>query len=96
MRHTNGLAKRPCASLLACFVAFATLLCGSASRGPLHAQEGLDPSEIWYRGFLLVQAAQDLEAKGITLDALNKLTEAKPLYDHLAHCLLTTSEDAEE
>jgi tetratricopeptide (TPR) repeat protein len=84
MRHTNGLAKRPCASLLACFVAFATLLCGSASRGPLHAQEGLDPSEIWYRGFLLVQAAQDLEAKGKTLDALNKLTEAKPLYDHLA------------
>jgi tetratricopeptide (TPR) repeat protein len=50
----------------------------------LAAQEGLDPSEIWYRGFLLVQAAQDLEAKGRPLEALNKLTEAKPLYDHLA------------
>lgn len=50
----------------------------------LAAQEGLDPSEIWYRGFLLVQAAQDLESKGKALEALNKLTEAKPLYDHLA------------
>lgn len=84
MRHTNGLAQRPCASLLACFVAFAAILSAPVLRSPLHAQEGLDPSEIWYRGFLLVQAAQDLESKGKMLDALNKLSEAKPLYDHLA------------
>jgi tetratricopeptide (TPR) repeat protein len=48
------------------------------------AQEALDPNDIWYRGFLLVQSAQDLEGKGKYLDALNKLNEAKPLYDHLA------------
>jgi hypothetical protein len=84
MRNTNGLPQRPCASLLACFIAFAAILSAPVSRSLLHAQEGLDPSEIWYRGFLLVQAAQDLEAKGKTLDALNKLSEAKPLYDHLA------------
>ena len=48
------------------------------------AQDSLDPSDIWYRGFLLVQAAQELETQGKHLEALNKLTEAKPLYDHLA------------
>lgn len=47
------------------------------------AQERLEPSDIWYRGFLLVQSAQELEAKGKHLEALNKLNEAKPLYDHL-------------
>ncbi|MEQ1842794.1 MAG: hypothetical protein ABL994_20530, partial [Verrucomicrobiales bacterium] len=31
-----------------------------------------------------MQSAQELEAQGKFLDALNKLTEAKPLYDHLA------------
>ena len=43
----------------------------------------LDPSDIWYRGFLLVQAAEDLEKRGKLLEALNKLTEAEPLYGHL-------------
>lgn|GEM_PF-463781 len=84
MRQTNGLLQRPCASLLASLIASAFFLLASASPSCATAQEGLDPSEIWYRGFLLVQAAQDLESKGKTLDALNKLTEAKPLYDHLA------------
>jgi len=48
------------------------------------AKERLDPSDIWYRGFVLIQSAQELEAKGKHLEALNKLNEAKPLYDHLA------------
>ncbi len=84
MRQTNGLTQRPCAGFPASLIACAVLLLASTFRPCATAQEGLDPSEIWYRGFLLVQAAQDLEAKGKTLDALNKLTEAKPLYDHLA------------
>lgn len=63
---------------------FAISVTGGFVPTRLAAQEGLDPSEIWYRGFLLVQAAQDLESKGKALEALNKLTEAKPLYDHLA------------
>ncbi|MEM7698255.1 MAG: tetratricopeptide repeat protein [Verrucomicrobiota bacterium] len=52
--------------------------------GLSRAQEVLDPSDIWYRGFLLVQAAEDLETQGSYLAAFNKLGEAKPLYDHLA------------
>lgn len=79
MRPTNGLFQRPSASLLACV---ALLSCFAAC--PARAQEGLDPNEIWYRGFLLVQSAQDLEAKGRHLEALNKLNEAIPIYDHLA------------
>lgn len=63
---------------------FAISVTGAFVPTRLAAQEGLDPSEIWYRGFLLVQAAQDLESKGKALEALNKLNEAKPLYDHLA------------
>lgn len=79
MRFTNGLTARPCASFLA-----SLLLCITSLFSSARAQDGLDPSDIWYRGFLLVQAAQELEAQGKYLDALNKLTEAKPLYDHLA------------
>ena len=51
---------------------------------PLKSQEGLDPSDIWYRGFLLVQAAEELEEQKQYLGALNKLTEAQPLFNHLA------------
>lgn len=79
MRFTSGLPTRPCASFLASLLVF-----GFSSLSTLRAQEGLDPSDIWYRGFLLVQAAQELESQGKHLEALNKLTEAKPLYDHLA------------
>lgn len=79
MRHTNGLSQRPCASLLACLAVFCSLSANQA-----RTQEALDPNDVWYRGFLLVQSAQDLESKGKYLDALNKLNEAKPLYDHLA------------
>lgn len=79
MRFTNGLTARPCASFLA-----PLLLCITSLFSTARAQEGLDPSDIWYRGFLLVQAAQEDEARGKYLDALNKLNEAKPLYDHLA------------
>lgn len=79
MRFTNGLTASPCAG----FLAFLLLLVSSLT-SPARSQESLDPSDIWYRGFLLVQAAQELETQGKYLDALNKLTEAKPLYDHLA------------
>jgi len=79
MRFTNGLTASPCASFLA-----SLLLCITPLFSTARAQDGLDPSDIWYRGFLLVQAAQELEAQGKHLDALNKLNEAKPLYDHLA------------
>lgn len=80
MRNPSGLEQRPSARF--CALVLACLLAGVPLAG--RAQAALDPSEIWYRGFLLVQAAQDLESKGKYLDALNKLTEAKPLYDHLA------------
>lgn len=79
MRFTNGLPTRPCASFLASLLVFSL-----SFFSVVRAQDGLDPSDIWYRGFLLVQAAQELEAQGKHLEALNKLTEAKPLYDHLA------------
>jgi hypothetical protein len=79
MRFTNGLSARPCASLLA-----SLLLCIACSFSAVRAQDGLDPSDIWYRGFLLVQAAQELETQGKYLESLNKQTEAKLLYDHLA------------
>lgn len=79
MTDQNGLPKRPSAKFFACIVLSA--FCATA---PITAQDALDPNEIWYRGFLLVQAAQDLEAKGKYLEALNKLNEAKPIYDHLA------------
>lgn len=79
MRQKNGLPKRPSASVLACVVLSAFL-----AECPVRAQEALDPNEIWQRGFLLVQSSQDLESKGKYLDALNKLNEAKPIYDHLA------------
>lgn len=65
----------------------ATLCVAASSLFPhaVRAQDNLDPSDIWYRGFLLVQAAQGLEEQRDYLGALNKLTEAKPLYDHLAN-----------
>lgn len=80
MRLGTGLSKRPSASLLALLSICAWL----SPTGGLRAEDGLDPSDIWYRGFLLVQSAQELEARGKALEALNKLNEAKPLYDHLA------------
>jgi tetratricopeptide (TPR) repeat protein len=70
---------RPCASLLAFLILFGLCLFPS-----VRAQDGLNPSDIWYRGFLLVQGAQEDEANGNYLEALNKLGEAKPLYDYLA------------
>ncbi|MBP6603655.1 MAG: hypothetical protein KA250_17710, partial [Verrucomicrobiales bacterium] len=81
MRETNGLQIRPCARVLA-FVML--LLSGTFLPHWGRSQEGLNPSDIWYRGFLLVQGAQEDEANRNYLEALNKLTEAKPLYDHLA------------
>ncbi len=79
MRFTKGRSAGPCASFLASLLLFTALPFSAA-----HAQDGLDPSDIWYRGFLLVQAAQELETQGKYLESLNKLAEAKPLYDHLA------------
>jgi tetratricopeptide (TPR) repeat protein/predicted nuclease with TOPRIM domain len=59
-------------------------VCCVLGAGSLKAQNNLDPNDIWYRGFLLVQASQDSEAKGDYLGALAKINEAIPLYDHLA------------
>ncbi len=49
---------------------------------PASAQQGTvnDPHNIWYRAFLLVQAAEKLEEEGKYLDALNKINQASPLY----------------
>lgn len=80
MRFTNGLSERPSARLLAC--ALLPFCLGALS--PAQSQQSLDPSDVWYRGFLLVQAAQDLEGRGKDLEALNKLTEAQPIFDVLA------------
>ncbi len=82
MRLTSGLFQRPCASLLASILLG---LCLTPTRS--WAQDPapqLSPMEIWQRGFLLWQTSQDDEAQGKLLDSLNKLTEAQPLYDHLA------------
>ncbi len=43
-----------------------------------------DPSRLWYRGFLVSESAKDLEQKGKYLEALNKVNEAKSIYDGLA------------
>lgn len=79
MRLTNGPFIRPSARLLACVV-----LCGFLSVPLLRSQDDLKPDDVWQRGYLLVQAANDLEAQGRYLEALNKLNEATPFYNHLA------------
>ncbi|MEM7601376.1 MAG: tetratricopeptide repeat protein, partial [Verrucomicrobiota bacterium] len=79
MTFLIGLFKRPQA-MAAAMVALCCVLFSES----LKAQNNLDPNDIWYRGFLLVQASQDMEKQGKYLESLNKLTEAKPLYDHLA------------
>jgi Flp pilus assembly protein TadD len=65
--------------MLANFAAL-VLLAAVTAKG----QDNLDPSEIWYRGYLLVQAAEGLEDQKNYLAALNKLSEAEPLFTHLA------------
>lgn len=55
-----------------------------AVSGSLLGQGEVDPNDIWYRAFLLVQAAEEDEAKGQHLHALNKLNDAEPLYRGLA------------
>ncbi|MDF1656965.1 MAG: hypothetical protein P1U58_05090 [Verrucomicrobiales bacterium] len=59
-------------------------LCLCVLPGIAKAQKGIDPSDIWYRAFILVQSAKEMEAQGRFLEAINKLDEAMPLYDHLA------------
>lgn len=78
MRITDGLFRRP----IALYAAFCAFLCLPA--GISKAQEEQDPSVIWQRGFILIQAARGDEENGDYLEAFNKLGEAKPLYDHLA------------
>ncbi|NRB75439.1 MAG: tetratricopeptide repeat protein [Verrucomicrobiales bacterium] len=83
MRFLIGLVKRPTAMALALAVG---ILVGATQ--PAQAQQDqayyLDPSDIWYRAYLLIQAAEESEKQGNYLDALAKLNEAKPLFDHLA------------
>ena len=80
MSFLNGLIWRPVTTLA---IIAATVAFGSMGPSLLRGQESLDPMDIWYRGFLLVQAGEELEAQRDYLGALNKLTEAKPLFDHL-------------
>ena len=83
MRFLIGLVKRPTAMALVLAVG---IFVGAAQ--PAQAQQDqayyLDPSDIWYRAYLLIQAADESEKQGSYLDALAKLNEAKPLFDHLA------------
>ncbi|MDF1826528.1 MAG: tetratricopeptide repeat protein [Verrucomicrobiales bacterium] len=79
MTSLIGLMMRPQA-MAGAMVAFCCVLIGPT----LIAQDNLDPNDIWYRGFLLVQASEDSEDQRDYLNALAKLNEAKPLYDHLA------------
>jgi tetratricopeptide (TPR) repeat protein len=44
----------------------------------------LEPDDWWYRGFLLVRSAEELESQGKNLEAWNKLNEADPIFAHLA------------
>ncbi|MEM6279822.1 MAG: tetratricopeptide repeat protein [Verrucomicrobiota bacterium] len=85
MTSLIGLIPRPQA-MAGAMVALCCVTMGSTALGQdsVPAQNHFDPNDIWYRGFLLVQASQDLEEQGNHLGALNKLAEAKPLYDHLA------------
>lgn len=79
MIFSNGLFKSPGVLV----VALAVVVCffiPSVSR----SQGEMDPSDLWYRGFLLVQAARESEAQGQYLAGFNQLGEAKQLYDHLA------------
>lgn len=79
MIFSNGLFKSPGALC----VALAVVVCffiPSQSR----SQGAMEPSDLWYRGFLLVQAARESEAQGQYLAGFNQLGEAKQLYDHLA------------
>ncbi|MEM9280260.1 MAG: tetratricopeptide repeat protein [Verrucomicrobiota bacterium] len=82
MRYLIGLVERPTARA----ATLAALLWGALvvpSVGQAQ-NENLDPSDVWYRGFLIVQAARDLEERGKYLEALNKLNDAKPIFDQLA------------
>ncbi|MDF1656584.1 MAG: tetratricopeptide repeat protein [Verrucomicrobiales bacterium] len=79
MTSLTGLFQRPQA-MAGAMVVFCCVL----TAGSVKAQDNLDPNDIWYRGFLLVQASRDSEDKGDYLSALAKINEAIPLYDHLA------------
>ncbi len=83
MKPRDGLRKSPCAFMFA-HVVWVLLFSFLASFVRIRAQEELNPNDMWYRGYILVQAAGELEQKGKLLESLNKYTEAKPLFDHLA------------
>ena len=79
MEFSFGLTWRPSAGFLA-LVASLCLFAGTSSQAQ---QASLDPSDIWYRGYLLVQEAEEYEKEQKYLEAFNKLGEAKPHFDHL-------------
>ncbi len=83
MKQNLLLQSIPLIRAIPCIVATA-VLCFCAFSGVSRAQEGVEPSDTWYRAFLLVQSAKDLESEGNFLEAITKLDEAMPLYGRLA------------
>ncbi|MEM9015643.1 MAG: hypothetical protein AAGC68_01420 [Verrucomicrobiota bacterium] len=79
MSFSIGLLARPSATLAVCALVWSGLCPAQAI-----SQEALDPSDIWYRGYILVREAEDLEKRKDYNGALNKLTEAQPYFIHLA------------
>jgi len=80
MTLSGGLFSRPIATL----VAICTAVAGIGVPLSIDAQEAVNPNDIWYRGFLLVQQAKEFEDKGKYLEALNNLNDARPLFQGLA------------
>lgn len=79
MPFSNGLLKRS-SGLCIALAAVVCIFVPSTGR----SQGELDPEDLWYRGFLLVESAREKEVRGEYLAAFNQLGEAKQFFDFLA------------